>query len=294
MKKMKKYNLMALAFALVLLTNVLISFAETSKRVDLQLVKTNESFDIDGRNFKAWIISSELNFENDALLKRTEELNELDSIKLDESFGAAISLGFTDSDGKLSFSVKKDGIYYVREAENNKSGKIASFIFSTSSVDENNSVRVFPKFIKTQTTLGSKNFVKISSGDRNIRLEGASFKITKLIDDRHKTVIQNGKNYVVSSDKNGEFSVKNLPFGEYYLWEIKAPIGYVKLSKPVKFEITKDESTGSVIFIENKEIPEITIPKTGDALIYLLITGGAVLTVFGYVLVKDKKYDERN
>ncbi|WP_444810831.1 SpaA isopeptide-forming pilin-related protein, partial [Streptococcus canis] len=51
---------------------------------------------------------------------------------------------------------------------------------------------------------GSFNFLKVDGATKK-SLEGASFKITQLHNQEYKPVIQNGKELVLTSDKDGRF-----------------------------------------------------------------------------------------
>ena len=83
--------------------------------------------------------------------------------------------------------------------------------------------------------------------------------------------------------------VDNLPFGEYYLWEIETPKGYLPLSGPIQFTVDK-ESIKQMITIENKQINpgQPLIPNTGDITLFLVTLLGLVIGTIGYMMVKEK------
>lgn len=103
---------------------------------------------------------------------------------------------------------------------------------------------------------------------------------------------------VLTTDNDGNVTVKGLKEGTYYLEETEAPAGYNKLTAPVKVEITKsdtiselksvkaDDTAGTVaqavgtITIANNK--GSTLPSTGGMgtkLFYTLMAGAAIVLV---------------
>lgn len=138
-------------------------------------------------------------------------------------------------------------------------------------------------------------------------LAGAVFKVTYLDENgSYETVKKNGKDYIIMSGKDGEFSATDLPVGEYYLWEIKAPEGYELLSEGVKFSINENSKFNRVDIANYKEPPVKPseppnasstpppisggkIPKTGDITLIVMTIGGAIMAAMGVGLVKKGK-----
>ncbi|HEM3183222.1 TPA: hypothetical protein U0917_002420, partial [Streptococcus suis 89-5259] len=86
-----------------------------------------------------------------------------------------------------------------------------------------------------------------------------------------------------------------LPYGTYYLKEVKAPKGYLLSQDTIPFEISLDSHVSDVIRIKNKPItpPGIDIPYTGNAVVIVVLSLGIILFLLGYRLVAYKK-DEKN
>ncbi|MBY5024969.1 prealbumin-like fold domain-containing protein, partial [Streptococcus suis] len=82
-----------------------------------------------------------------------------------------------------------------------------------------------------------------------------------------------------------------LPYGSYYLQEIKAPKGYLLSQDTIPFEISLDSHVSDVIRIKNKPItpPGIDIPYTGNAVLVTVVYIGVLLFLLGYRLVTYKK-----
>ncbi|MCD1147748.1 hypothetical protein LQU94_06435 [Peptoniphilus sp. KCTC 25270] len=162
---------------------------------------------------------------------------------------------------------------------------------------------------------GGFHFVKHANDANKTPLAAAVFKVAQKNDEGKYIAIQReGRDYTLTSDEQGKFSVDNLPFGVYYLWEVKAPEGYEILSSPVAFEVTASSKEEKVSFIENKKdgtysggggggggtttttrtpnnggtSKRIAIPKTGDILLYVMVGAGVVLSGIGCKLVKEE------
>lgn len=168
------------------------------------------------------------------------------------------------------------------------------------------------------------NVNKVDGTDNQTKLSGAKFKLYYEDNDTKyyatvNTTEENNKNKitgwvtnaeqatVLSTDTNGNITVKGLKEGTYYLEEIEAPVGYNKLTAPVKVEIKNtnddiktlesvkaDETIGTVsgaeatISIANNK--GSTLPSTGGmgtTLFY--IVGGALMAGAAIVLVIKKK-----
>lgn len=165
------------------------------------------------------------------------------------------------------------------------------------------------------------SFQKID-GTNNDPLKGAIFKVQfKDKDGNFKDLYltPNGevtseekdgnKIYTLTSDKNGEFKTKNLPYDpskdegtEYNLVETHAPNGYVPETVNIHFSISKTSHTKK-IKVENYK-PTTPGPKggnnrlskrvdamakTGDATIYLILLLGLLMIGVGVKFVRAKE-----
>ena len=91
---------------------------------------------------------------------------------------------------------------------------------------------------------GEVKLIKSDSKDSKKLLSGAQFDLVSASNGvaNVNEVIKSG----LTTDENGEITVKDLPFGEYAFVEKKAPLGYVLDSKPILFTIN---ATNKVITV---------------------------------------------
>jgi len=186
----------------------------------------------------------------------------------------------TDKDGRITIRDAKPGLYFFKEIEAPHGYEIVNeqsdfAIFK----GEGATVKVINK-----KRLGSFNFFK-TDDSRKIGLSGAEFVITRNVNGIDQKIKRNGKDLVLNSADDGKFSVYDLPYGTYNIWETKAPSDYTLLQGSLKFEID-DNSFEKVLIIENSKKPPI--PKTGDITLIVLVIAGAVMIGLGKYLIKDK------
>lgn len=182
--------------------------------------------------------------------------------------------------------------------------------FKEEKIEPNPNCDEFTFTVTNKQKLYEVEFDKISSNkDKKgqlIHLSGAQFKLMKkeLINDSEEFVEYKTENQI-ESDSNGKISIKGLKFGEYKLFETKAPDGYEIIPVAVKhFEITKD---GDVLVFNNgkkEKLDEnskkiVNHPKEkGKITIYKTDNNGNPLknAVFGLYIGDILKYhnDENN
>lgn len=167
------------------------------------------------------------------------------------------------------------------------------------------------------------NVVKIDGADNQTKLSGAKFKLYYETDNTKHYVKEVTNDNTIKSwtntenealelttDDNGNITVKGLKDGTYYLEETEAPTGYNKLTAPVTVEITKsttnihelasvtadnksgtvdtnDKAIGTITIANNKGS---TLPSTGGMGTKLFYTiGGILMAGAAIVLVVRKR-----
>ena len=140
---------------------------------------------------------------------------------------------------------------------------------------------------------GGYRFKKVA-GDKNKQaLPGAEFKVTQLVEsegenDYQDVLDENGVVITLKSGTDGLFEVQNLPLGDYYLVETKAPVvgntTYELLKTPIKFTVTSTSYDSEIMEIINvPKIPPV-IPGTGDWRFYALMAIVIVAFLIGLQL----------
>lgn len=243
-----------------------------------------------------------------------------------ESTGEKITELVSDEEGNIFISDMPEGEgYYFLETEApegyQKSNDKFEFnvdenhiIYQTTKDKDGNDIKT-PGYITVENIKpdekiekGGFKFLKVDSSDTSKKLKGAKFKVTKKVGDKYEDVERNGKKYIVESDKNGAFEVKDLKIGTYYLKETTAPSGYVVNSSPIEIEITGSSYAQSPTVVTNSKGdvpvtpttpggststrgPKGPLVKTGDIRILIFFAAGLLLILGGYKMVRsqDKK-----
>lgn len=107
---------------------------------------------------------------------------------------------------------------------------------------------------------GGKRFVKVDAKDHATKLAGATFVVRdalglylvktatgwdwKSVTDGDKSYQEQGL-YALTSDQDGAFSIDGLAAGNYELYEVKAPEGYLRNEKVIPFQIVAGEASDS-------------------------------------------------
>ncbi|MDO5708404.1 MAG: SpaH/EbpB family LPXTG-anchored major pilin [Andreesenia angusta] len=139
-----------------------------------------------------------------------------------------------------------------------------------------------------------KKFVK--TDDNGTGLKDAEFYVYKDIDGTKEYLYINDEGKyewldasenatVFTSGANGEFEIKGLAAGDYFLEEKKAPEGYAKLQGPIKFNVGKGTYAQEAASVINKEV---VIPETGGFGTILFTLAGLGLISAAFLIFKKK------
>ncbi|MGX5632081.1 MSCRAMM family protein, partial [Bacillus thuringiensis] len=86
----------------------------------------------------------------------------------------------------------------------------------------------WPKWNKPAAEKGNLQIKKVDENDKNIVLKDAKFDVI----DKDNNIVA-----TVTTNEKGIAEVKDLPLGDYFVKEISAPEGYIKVDTPVKVTI---------------------------------------------------------
>lgn len=203
----------------------------------------------------------------------------------------------TDKDGTITITSLPNDSYYFEEIKAPE-GYVITNEKTDVTIPNDKQITITNKKVT-----GKYKFKKISSKDNN-PLEHAQFIVQRKNDKgKYENIIKPGSekdNYIVESNKDGLFEVDNLPIGEtFYLQELKAPDGYIKLTDRIEFTIDGKDEKEKVLVIENKpgtppgpnepnSPKRISVPKTGDIVIFVLALAGALFVIMGIKMIRTK------
>ncbi|MFP7492529.1 SpaA isopeptide-forming pilin-related protein [Terribacillus saccharophilus] len=126
-----------------------------------------------------------------------------------------------------------------------------------------------------ELTTGTAVLEKVDADDKDLKLEGAVFK---LVNDKGDTVKEE-----LITDENGRISVDGLKPGNYQFIETKAPAGYELDDTPINVTVEKAQQEAAVVTAVNELTPGKAVLEKVDADDNTLKLKGAV-----FKLVNDK------
>ncbi|HHT7816219.1 TPA: prealbumin-like fold domain-containing protein [Streptococcus suis] len=231
---------------------------------------------------EAWYIASEEPVSSEQL---ADSLYQKSRSELTSLYGEPISSQALSPEGQATFRGLTKGWYYVRQVGKPTSLEVIPFLMNVG----RGVTKIEAKVRRPSEEKGSKPFLKVSTS--TAPLSRAEFAVLEEVGGELKEVIVDGNSYHVTSSSNGQFVVGPLPYGIYYLKEVKAPTGYILSQDTIPFEITSDSHVSEIIKIKNKPVtpPGIEIPYTGNVVVIAVLSTGILLFLLGYRLVTYTK-----
>lgn len=162
------------------------------------------------------------------------------------------------------------GTYYIKETQAPTGYKLRTDVIELKAESSYTTVE-----IANERITGTLNFKKKDADNNDIdNLEGAEYQIytvdgTAVFTDENNVYSKNGTKDTFVTDANG-FTVTGLPWGDYYLLEIKAPNGYEMNSRKVKFSVSKNGTvTDDAITVDasqsdNERTATLMLTKTDE------------------------------
>lgn len=235
-----------------------ITFINRKQSVKLIIRKKGESYSISGGKVER----REINLEG-AVFAVTGE----------DGFSREVTTG---RDGRVCIDDIRPGRYTVKEVEAPYGYELSTKEYpvdigeDASKAELEYNLNVVNKRVPSSLTI-----VKCDKESRE-RLEGAVFSV----------VSSDGKSIEVSTDRNGEAVIRNLPEGEYAVREISPPLGYDTAEKEQSVTISLESAElaeASCTFFDSRT--KGASPKTGDRNSLRLYIVLAVLCCIGQVVL---------
>lgn len=251
----------------------------------------------------------------------------------------AITVKFTDlktAKGKdnVNVTIDKDSKIIVKYSATLNENAVVGEAGNTNTVnlvysnDPNGTSTGTTKDDKATVYTFQLNVTKVDGTNNTTKLAGAKFKLYYETTEGEETTTKHyavvttttGENKdkitgwttneadgtVLTTDDNGNITVKGLKEGTYYLEETEAPAGYNKLTAPVKVEITNksdtiselksvkaddvdgsvDKASGTITIANNKGS---TLPSTGGMGTKLFYTIGGILMAGAAIVLAVRK-----
>ena len=153
---------------------------------------------------------------------------------------------------------------------------------------------------KTKTGLAGAKF-RLYTDNNNAVGSIINFKNTE--NEYRYTEDTEGTTTTLQSPKDGNFNIKGLKAGTYWLEETEAPKGYNKLAEPIKIiieqsddgtQIMRNVKGETITKVEVKNVSGSLLPSTGGMGTTIFYIAGAFLVLIsGVVLIAKKRTDSK-
>ncbi len=183
--------------------------------------------------------------------------------KVDEDGTAleGIKFGLYDKDYKLikTFLTKKDGsytisnielgTYYIKELSTIEGYILDEKYHKIDLKYKDDNTYVIEKSLKLVNEKIKCDIVYISYDDNNTGLKNVEINVYN----ESGKLVYNGK-----TDNNGKIVIENLPYGKYYIDQVKVPSGYILNSDRVYFSVNDISCLSDIIVYNDKTIMPVT------------------------------------
>ncbi|MDO5649591.1 MAG: SpaA isopeptide-forming pilin-related protein [Gallicola sp.] len=342
--KLKKGMFLFLACFLFLSAFSKVGFAEEYNSLTIYKYVNKKNHDItqnpgkDGEKVSGAVFTlfklTEKESESKLLSKEAEdllkELSQLSASMLQKRYSEFRTTSPTDKEGMTKLEKMKEGRYLLIETSGTGENLEKSLLTTPLLVDIplevspnefKRDVVIYPKGStvnppspETPKDRGGESFFKYEEGTKT-PVSGAQFQLLK--EDKTPYLTEEGKKVFSTSNSNGYFEFTDLPFGNYFIRETQAPIGYIGSDDYHPFTVSADSLKDTIsknIYnkVDNRKPPSRTssssstggyssvpresgknftgsIPKTGDIQIYLYAIAGLALAAIGMILYKSEK-----
>ncbi len=171
---------------------------------------------------------------------------------LTSKFGTITKTSSTNADGKIEFTNLPYDTYTLTESKAHKDYVISAL--PQEIVLDGKTDGISEEVIVENTKKDHSVKLIKYNGDKTQKLEGAIFELRKEIAGVYE-VVTGIDIKDLTTDKNGEINLKDLPVGKYQLIETSAAAGYRLNSDPVEFEILENQTTTTIVEKLNSRKP---------------------------------------
>lgn len=150
---------------------------------------------------------------------------------------------------------------------------------------------------------------KVDKADHSITIKGAKFALYEADENWGKASENSVEGYgEIVSENNGKIEMKNLPVGNYLLYETKAATGYTRPTEPWRIivesggKVTVQDGNGNLIASKSESEPAIyqienakvySLPESGGPGTYgFTISGVAILATALLLFINNKRREE--
>ena len=195
-----------------------------------------------------------------------------------------VVIGIYDSNKNLIEKIKTDeknnneskilplGKYYVKEISTLTGYKLDSNFYEVNLNYNNQNEEIVIGNIKLVNEKIRCDLVYITSDKDGNFLENVEINVV----DKDGNLVFNGK-----TDTQGRVIINNLPYGEYYIRQIKAPSGFILNNDEYKFYVNDSTCNSNINVTNEKTVMPVTSKQNSMYLVSFIILFG--IGVYNYV-----------
>ena len=223
-------------------------------------------------------------FKVDLYDKKTKGKIKIKKVSEDGNDLVGVVIGIYDSNKNLIEKIKTDeknnneskilplGKYYVKEISTLTGYKLDSNFYEANLNYNNQNEEVVIGNIKLVNEKIRCDLVYITSDKDGNFLENVEINVV----DKDGNLVFNGK-----TDTQGRVIINDLPYGEYYIRQIKVPSGFILNNDEYKFYVNDSTCNSSINVINEKTVMPVTSKQNSMYLVSFIILFG--IGVYNYV-----------